>query len=91
MLERFAPATALDEFAKAVHFRRCKYALEIQIQFHSRQFEQMRQQQLDLQTRRFDAFFDQEIRALLNRFEDGHAASLNQNDVLEQVKQARQN
>ena len=51
----------------------------------------MRQQQFGLQARRFHAFFGQKIRALLNGFENRHAANLNQNDVLEQVKPARQN
>ena len=51
----------------------------------------MREQQLDLQARRFHAFFGQKIRALLNGFENRHATNLNQNDVLEQEKQARQN
>jgi hypothetical protein len=39
-----------------------------------------------LQARRFHAFLGQKIRALLNGFENRHVASLNQNDVLEQVE-----
>ena len=77
MLKRFALGTALDEFAKAVHFRRGERALEIQIQLHARQLEQMREQELGLQARRPDAFLREEFRALLDRFENGHARSLN--------------
>ena len=77
VLERFVLAAAFDEFAQRVRFRRCERALEIQIQFHARHFEEMREQQFGLQARRFDAFFGQKFRAFLNRFEDGHAASLN--------------
>ena len=54
-----------------------KHALEVQIQFHARHFEQMREQKFGLQPRRLDAFFAKEIRAFLNRFEDGHAINLN--------------
>ena len=86
MLERFALAARLtNHLAQRIRFRRREHALEIQIQFHSRHFEQMREQQFGLQARRFNAFFGQKIRALLNRFENRHMASLNQNDVLEQV------
>ena len=77
MLERFALSAAPDEFAQAVHFRRCKHALEVQIQFHARQFEQMREQQFGLQARRLNAFFGEKFRALLNRFKNRHARSLN--------------
>ena len=51
MLERFAPAPTLDEFAQPVRFHRRQSALEIQIQFHARHFEQMREQQFGLQAR----------------------------------------
>ena len=91
MLQRFALSAAFDEFAQRVRFRRGEHALEIQIQVHAGQLEQMREQEFRLQARRINALFGEKFRALLNRFEDGHAASLNQNDVLEQVKQARQN
>ena len=43
VLERFTLATAFDEFTQRVRFRRGEHALEIQIQFHARQFEQMRE------------------------------------------------
>ena len=57
MLERFAPATAFDEFTQRVRFRRGERAFEIQIQLHARQPEQMREQEFGLQARRFDALF----------------------------------
>ena len=50
----------------------------------------MRQQEFGLQARGFDALFGQKLRALLNRFEDGHPASLSGNDALEQGECARQ-
>jgi hypothetical protein len=37
----------------------------------------MREQQLGLQARRFNAFLRQKFRALLDRFENRHARSLN--------------
>ncbi len=77
VLKRFVLAAALDEFAQRVRFRRRERALEIQVQFHARQVQEMREQQFGLQARRFDAFFGQKLRTFLNRLEDGHAASLN--------------
>ena len=91
MLKWFALSPPANHLAQCVHFRRRERALEIQIQFHSRHFEQMREKQFGLQARRFDAFFGQKIRALLNGFENRHKANLNQNDMLEQAKPARQN
>ena len=77
VLERFALAAAFDEFAQRVRFRRREHALEVQIQFHARQLEQMREQEFGLQSRRLDIFFAEKIRALLNRLKDGHAEILN--------------
>jgi Raf kinase inhibitor-like YbhB/YbcL family protein len=51
----------------------------------------MREEELGLQTRGFNSLFGQKTRALLNRFEDSHPASLNRNDALEQGGRARQN
>jgi len=63
VLQRLALAPAFDEFAQRVRFRRGEHALEIQIQLHARQLEQMRQQQLGLQARRLDAPFGEKFRA----------------------------
>ena len=79
MLERFALAAAFDEFAQRVRFRRREHTLEIEIQFHSRQLEQVREKKFYLQARRFDTFFAEKIRALLNRFKNGHVKNLNRN------------
>ncbi len=77
MLQRFALSAAPDEFAKAFRFRRGEHSLEIQVQVHARQREQMREQEFGLQARRLDALVGEKIRALLNRFENRHARSLN--------------
>ena len=76
MLQRLALAATFDQFAQRIRFRRRQNAVEIQIQFHARHFEQVRKQKFDLQARRLDIFFAEKIRAFLNRFEDGHAQSL---------------
>jgi hypothetical protein len=49
----------------------------------------MREQEFGLQARRINAPFGEKFRALLNRFEDGHAASLNQDGVIKQEEQQR--
>ena len=77
VLKGFVLAAAFDEFAQRIRFHRGERSFEIQIELHARHLQQVRQQQFGLQARRFDAFFGQEFRAFLNRFEDGHAASLN--------------
>ena len=51
----------------------------------------MCEKQFGLQARRFDAFFDQEIRALLNGFKNRHADNLNRSDALEQAARDCQN
>jgi hypothetical protein len=72
VLQRFAGGAALDEFAQAVGFRRRQHAPEIEIQLHARELELMREEQLGVEARRLDALFAEEIRAFLNRFENGH-------------------
>ena len=66
-------SAAFDEFAQRVRFRRGEHALEIQIQFHARQLEQMREQEFGLQARRLDALLGEKFRALLNGFKNRHA------------------
>src|SRR5580700_2283351 len=77
MLERLAQAAAFDQFAQGIGLHRREHAVEIQVQFHARQLEEMREQQFSLQTWRLDIFFAEELRAFLNRFEDGHTQRLN--------------
>ena len=66
VLQWFAPAAALDEFTKAVHFRPGEHALEVEIEPHPGKSEQVRQQQFGLQPRRLDTFHGQELRAFLD-------------------------
>ncbi len=73
VLQRLALAAAFDEFAQRIRFRRGERALEIQIQFHARQFEQMRQQEFGLQARRINALLGEKFRTFLNGFENRHA------------------
>jgi hypothetical protein len=79
VLKRLALAAAFDKFAQRVGFRRREHALEIKIQLHARQLEQMREEQFGLQSRRLDVFLAEKFRAFLNRFKDGHAEILNLN------------
>jgi Raf kinase inhibitor-like YbhB/YbcL family protein len=51
----------------------------------------MREKQFGLQARRFDAFFGQKIRALLDCFKNRHADNLNRSDTLEQAARDCQN
>ena len=79
MLEWFALAATFDRFPQRVRFRRGERTLEIQIQLHARQLEQMREQKLGLQARRLHALSGEKIRAFLNRFKNGHVKNLNWN------------
>ena len=72
----------LTSSRKRIRFRRRQHAVEIQIQFHARHLEQMREEQLRLQARRLDVFFGEKFGAFLNRFEDGHDHSLCGNERL---------
>lgn len=76
MLERFSIAPALDEFPQFFEFSFGENALEVQIQFHAWHLQEMREQQLNLQSRRFDSFLREKFRAALDDFEDGHGARL---------------
>jgi hypothetical protein len=73
MLQRFALAPALDEFAKAIYFRRCEHSLKLEVQPHARLPKQVRQQQFRLQPGRLYPLLGQELRAALNGFKNRHA------------------
>ena len=75
VLERFAQAAAPDEFPQGIGFRRGQHAVEIEVQFHARQLEQMRQEQFRVQARRTHLFFAEKFRAFLDGFENGHAGA----------------
>lgn len=77
MLERFALAAAFNQFAIGICFFFRQRALEIQVQFHAWHFKAMREEEFGLQARRFDAAFGEEVGAALDRFQDGHAETLN--------------
>jgi hypothetical protein len=76
MLQRLPFAASLDQVAQAVGLCGVKRAFEVQVKFHPRQIEEVRQQQFRLQARGFDAFSGEEFRAFLNAFENGHGDSL---------------
>ena len=78
-------AAPFDKSAQNVRFSRCQHALEVQIQFHARQLEQMREQEFGLESRGLDAFFAEKIRALLNCLKDGHAEILNWNRPMQNL------
>src|ERR1035437_8897448 len=72
MLQRFALAATLDEFAKAVNFGGREHSLKLEIQPHARLLEQVRQQQFRLQPGRIYPLLGQELRAALNGFKNRH-------------------
>ena len=49
---------------------------EVEVEIEPRHAQDVRQQQLNLQTGRFHAFLAEEFRAALNDIEDGHSARL---------------
>ena len=76
MLQRFALAAADDEFAEGGEFGVGKGALEVQVELHAGHFQQVGEEEFHLQARRVHAFFGEEIGALGDDFEDGHADNL---------------
>ena len=72
MLQRLALAAAFNQFTHGAEFRRQQCALEVQIQLHARQLEQVGQQQFRLQPGRINPLFGQELRAALNGFKNRH-------------------
>lgn len=76
VLEGFAEAAALDEFTKLAGFAGGENALEVEVQFHAGELQEMGEEQLGLQARGLDAFFGEEIGAFLDGFEDGHGSRL---------------
>ncbi len=76
MLQRLAPSAPLHQPAQFIHLRRRQRALEIQIQPHPRQLEDVRQQQLRLQPGRIHTLPGEEFRAALNGFQNGHGISV---------------
>jgi hypothetical protein len=57
MLERFALASALNKFAQRREHRFAKSSLELEIKFHARAAERVREQVLGIQSRIFDPAF----------------------------------
>ena len=82
-------AATFDKFAQGIGFGWRQCALEIQIQFHARHLEQVREEKFNLQARRLDVFLAEKIRAFLDRFEDGHARSLTTTNRIASVADGR--
>ena len=76
MLQRLALAATLDQFAECGQFRVGQRALEIQVEFHARKLEDVRQQQLCLQARRVHPALREKRRAFLNDLKHRHARSV---------------
>ena len=76
MLERLALAAPPHQLAHRVEFRLGKGALEVQVELHARQFEEVREQQFRLQTWRVHVLPGQEFRAFLNDFKHCHARAV---------------
>lgn len=75
VLQWFAAGAAPDVLAHRIEFRRRQLAFEIEIQPQSRRFQNVSEEQLDLQTRRLNSFSSQEFGAALNDFQYGHGAA----------------
>ena len=84
MLEGFARAAAFDEFAQGIGLRGREGAVEIEVQFHARHFEEMGEEEFRLQARGLDIFFAEEIGAFLDRFEDGHGREFRAVEIIAQ-------
>ncbi len=68
MLQRFAFAPAPEQAAEGFHFGVRDVALEVQVEFESRDLQHVREQEFDLQARRIDALAGEEFAAGLNDF-----------------------
>ena len=76
LLQRFAFAPALDQFAHGLLFGGLQGALKIQIQLEARHLQYMRQQEFRLQAWRLHLLALQELSAALYGFQNGHGESL---------------
>ena len=70
VLQGFALAAAFDQFTEPIFLIGGKGALEVQVQLHSGQLEQVRQQQFGLESGRIDPLFGEELGAALNDLEN---------------------
>ena len=88
MLEGFAVAAAADEFAQVIDFFGGEDALELEVELHARELEDVRQQQLGLEAGRVNALFRQEFGAALNGFKNGHGRKIRAKIEVQRAKLA---
>ena len=62
--------------AEALDLGRRERALEVQVQLHPRELEQVGKEQLRLQSRGLHALFGKEFGAALDSFQDRHSGNL---------------
>src|SRR6185437_6540069 len=74
-LEWLTLGAAFYEIAESGCFAFGQGALEVQVELHARQLENVREEQFGLQSRGLDIFFCQELGAFLNALKDGHVQS----------------
>ena len=73
VLQRLALAAALDERAESGEFGFSQKPLEIEVEFHARHLEDVREEKFDLEAGGINAAFGEVIGAALDGFQDGHA------------------
>ena len=76
MLERLVLAAPLHQLADRVQLRLGKGALEVQVEIHARQLEEVREQQFRLQPWRVHVLPGQERRTFLDDLKHCHARAV---------------
>src|SRR5438552_3398375 len=89
MLERLALAAAFDQRTELFGFGGRERALEVQVEFHARQLEQIGEERFGLEPRRFDPFFRQKSRAFLNALKHRHAQQCKKKTAAAKLKVGR--
>ena len=76
MLEGFALSATKHERAQRICLGLIKRLFKIQVELHTRHFQDVRKKELHLKTRRFHPFFLQKLGAALERFQNCHSGSV---------------
>lgn len=79
MLQRFTLAASLHEPAQPAQFGFRQPAFKLQINLHPWKLQNVRQQQLGLETGRFHPPFGEKVRTLGDDFENRHRVSAENN------------
>ena len=88
LLQRLALTASRHHFPEVIQLLGRQDTVEIEIQIHPLQMQQMRQQQLHLQARRFDLFLGQKRRATLYSLQYSHLDTISLKPWLQSAKYA---